>query len=108
MISTAIVETERPVRYLAQLARHATAMSGGHGPHAALEVGVEQSDERAVLRFVHLGQCVIEAGERTLSLRVEAAEESALRRIQDIVAADLTRFGRRDHVTVTWENAPVP
>jgi hypothetical protein len=118
MISSATIETDRPARYLTQLCRHAAAMSGGphapmsdgshaanaggHGPHAAAQVQVEQSDNRAVLRFVHWGQCVIEAGRTTLTLRVEAVDEPALRRIQDIVAADLTRFGRRDQLALTW------
>lgn len=108
MISTAVVETERPARYLTQLCRHAAAMSGGHGPHAAIDVHVEQSDDRAVLQFVHWGHCVLEADERTLTVRVEAADELGLRRIQEIVAADLARFGRRDQLTLTWQGEPVP
>jgi hypothetical protein len=108
MISTAVVETERPERYLTQLCRHAQAMSGGHGPHAAMDVQIEQSDNRAVLRFVHWGHCVLEAGERALTVRVEAADVEGLRRIQEIVAADLARFGRREALALTWQGEPVP
>jgi hypothetical protein len=106
MISTAVVTTDRPARYLTQLARHAAAMSGGHGSHPALPMQVEQSADRVVFRFVQRGLCVLEADETTLTIRVEAAEEAALRRIQDIVAADLGRFGRREQLSLTWRADP--
>jgi len=36
-------------------------------------------------------------------LRVEAADEDNLRRLQDLIASRLERFGRRDRLTVTWQ-----
>ena len=48
---------------------------------------------------------VLDADATTLGVRVEAADEENLRKVQDLVAADLERFGRRDQVTVTWRSA---
>jgi hypothetical protein len=44
----------------------------------------------------------------TLSLRAEAAGEEDLQRVQDIVATDIERFGKRDHLTVTWQRPGAP
>jgi hypothetical protein len=40
-----------------------------------------------------------------LNLRAQAAGEETLQRIQDIVTADLGRFGKRDHLAVTWQRS---
>jgi hypothetical protein len=38
-----------------------------------------------------------------LTLRAEAADQETLRRTQDLITGLLNRFGRRDHLTVTWQ-----
>ena len=38
-----------------------------------------------------------------LMLRVEAADEDHLRRLEDLIASRLERSGRRDRLTVTWQ-----
>jgi len=40
---------------------------------------------------------------RGLRLRADAADEPSLRRIQDMLTTRLGKFGRRDHLTVTWQ-----
>ena len=45
----------------------------------------------------------LDADPTRLTVRVEADNEENLRRVQDIVTADLERFGRRDGVTVVWQ-----
>lgn len=94
------VATDRPERYLTQLCRHATAMA--HGPHGTAKVQVDCTPTRAVLRFGHSGQCVVEAGDSALSVRIEADDEASLTRIRDVIAADLARFGRRDQLAINW------
>lgn len=106
------IATDRAARYLAQLCRHAAAVtrSGAHpgGPHAGGEdradatVDAQWSDTRGVIAFAPYGSCTLEAGESELLVRVEAADEAALARIRRIVAADLDRFGRRDGLAVSW------
>jgi SAM-dependent methyltransferase len=102
----AVLRTDRPTRYLTQLFRHAAAMSGGHGhraeAHADVRVRAELSGTRGVLTFEPWGRCVAEATATTLLLRAEAGDEEGLRRIQEVVAADLVRFGHREGLKVTW------
>jgi hypothetical protein len=38
-----------------------------------------------------------------LTLHAEAAHEETLRRIQDLITGLLNRSGRRDRLTVTWQ-----
>lgn len=37
-----------------------------------------------------------------LAVRVEAADEESVRRIQDLLTSRLQKFGRREHLTVNW------
>jgi hypothetical protein len=60
-------------------------------------------DTHGVIRFDPWGRCTIEATATTLALRVEATGEDGLRQIQDVIASDLGRFGRRDHLSVNWQ-----
>jgi hypothetical protein len=106
------IATDRATRYLAQLCRHAAAVTrlGTHpgGPHAEAEdhadvtVDAQWSDTRGVIAFAPYGTCTLEAGASELVVRVEAADDAALTRIRRIVAADLDRFGRRDGLAVSW------
>jgi hypothetical protein len=50
----------------------------------------------------------MQASPDTLTVRAEAADEENLRRVQDLVAARLGRFGRHDHLTVIWQRPGPP
>jgi uncharacterized protein len=106
------IETGRPSRYLAQLCEHANAMAGSqhrmHPGRAHHQVRAESSGTHGVIHFEPWGRCTLEATATALVLRVEATSEDGLRRIQDIIAADLARFGRRDHLTVDWDGTGTP
>jgi hypothetical protein len=39
-----------------------------------------------------------------LAVRAEAADEESLRQIQDLLTARLEKFGRREHLTVDWQD----
>jgi hypothetical protein len=67
---------------------------------------VEWSDTDGTLVF-SWARCTMQAGPDTLTVRAEAASEENLNRIQELIARNLERFGRRDHLTVTWQR-PVP
>ena len=116
LTSETTIETDRPYRYLVQLCRHAAAMgrtSGGHRSHVGggalargeLRVSAEHTDTRGLITIHPWGRCVIEAADRSLTLRVEAADQDALRQIQTVVTRDLERFGRRDALALTWPPA---
>jgi hypothetical protein len=112
--ATARIETDRPSRYLIQLCEHANAMAGaqdrthaGRAHHQA-RVRAEWTGDHGVIHFEPWGRCTLEATATTLLLRAEATGEDDLRRLQDIIAADLGRFGRRDHLTVSWDDTAAP
>ena len=43
-------------------------------------------------------------GEARLTVRAEAADQESLRRIQDLLTSRLQKFGRREHLTVNWQD----
>lgn len=103
------VQTTNASRYLVQLCKHATKVGQGlrhlHArmSHARPEVlDVDWSDTHGTLTL-SWGRCVLDADPAKLTVRVEADGEENLRRVQDLVAADLERFGKRDRLTVTWQ-----
>ena len=111
------IETERPSRYLAQLCRHVNNISSTdrhlqnrRHRHAAgerqarpqLPPHVEWSDTHGTITFGD-GKITMHAGPGALTLCAEAADEETLRRIQNLITGLLNRFGRRDHLTVTWQ-----
>lgn len=108
------IETDRPERYLAQICKHAAAMSdGGHrarmhsGDHSQSEepdVHAEWSDAQGTVTFTPWGSCAITAAGNLLTLRIEATGKEDLERIQDILSRDLNRFGRRDRLVVNWHD----
>jgi hypothetical protein len=116
LTAEALVETEHPSRYLVQLCRHLSEMGqhlrhrprtrdGGHAPPEVRHV--ECSETHGIVRL-SWGQWTMQASADALTLRVEAADEENLRRIQDLVAGRLERFGRRDHLTVNWQRPQAP
>jgi len=105
------IRTRRASRYLAQLCRHASQMGrpmrhrlrGHDRGDAPPEVQhVEWSDTYGIVSM-SWGQWTMQATPDTLTLRAEAADEDNLRRIQDLVAERLGRFGRRDRLAVSWQ-----
>jgi hypothetical protein len=70
-------------------------------------VQAEWSETRGIVDF-GWGQCTLQATAGMLTLRAEAADEESLQLVQDIVARDIERFGKRDHLTVTWQRPGAP
>jgi hypothetical protein len=68
---------------------------------------IEWSDTHGTVNF-SWGQCTMQATPNTLTLRAEAADEEALQRIQDLLTGRLDRFGRREHLTVSWRRPQEP
>jgi hypothetical protein len=114
LAAEAHVQTQHPSRYLAQLCRHAQqvhrlrhgprAHDGGDGQQTLKVQHVEWSETRGMISF-GWGQCTMQAAPGTLTLHAEAVAEENLQRVQDIVARDIERFGRRDHLKVSWQRS---
>lgn len=104
------IPSDRPSRYLVQLCKHAAAMGDRHGlrmhggeSQQDVRLQAEWTDSRGVLSFIPWGRCTLIAEASALNLRVDAGDETGLRKIQDVLAKDLGRMAHRDAVTVMWE-----
>jgi hypothetical protein len=99
------IQTDRASRYLIQLCRHAEHM------RAMRRVDhVDYSDTVGLVRFSD-GELRLQATADDLTLRIEAADDNALQRLQDGIGDRLQKIGRRDQLTLTWhqvERRPDP
>ncbi|MDF3143372.1 MULTISPECIES: DUF2218 domain-containing protein [unclassified Streptomyces] len=90
--SLAHVATDAAPRYAKQLASH-------FGRKIPVE---ETPDGGHRLTFQHT-DVVLEALDDQLLIRVTAPDTTTLAAIQDVVGSHLERFGRRNELTVTWD-----
>ena len=110
------IRTDHAASYLARLCGHASKMSQAghrpsHRPRAHDRDGgppevrrVERSGTEATVSLDR-GQWTMRARPGRLTIRAEAADQEDLRRIQDLLTTRLEGFGRREHLTVTWQAA---
>jgi hypothetical protein len=115
LTAQAHIHTQAPGRYLTQFCRHANSMQKMNGHmHRRADLHRGELQDRAQVQHVEwtdtdgsltlsLGRCTLHASADTLTVRAEAANEQNLRQIQELVTRDLERFGRRNHLTVTWQ-----
>jgi hypothetical protein len=107
------IQTSRPSRYLIQLCSHASDMGqhrryglpahpGNNTRERPQMQHAEWSDTFGILRL-NWGECTIQANPDTLILSAQAADEENLQRIQELIGGRLEKFGRRDHLKVTWQ-----
>ncbi|HEV2779072.1 MAG TPA: DUF2218 domain-containing protein [Actinophytocola sp.] len=114
------VPTERPSRFLVQLCRHASQMSrnrmirlpahlAGDSRAGAMpnNLTAEWSDTHGTVS-VDGGTCILWATQDALNLRIDAHDEETLHRMQELITRNLTRFSRRDPLTVTWNRTDAP
>lgn len=92
--SEARVPTAVPRRYLAQLCKHFEH-----------KLPVTLAEDRGSIEFSG-GLCTLEAGDESLIMRLTAADEAALARLQDVVARHLLRFAFRETPDVQWTRIP--
>jgi hypothetical protein len=107
------IQTEHATRYLERVCGHAGKMGAaghrlGHRPPSHARGGgppevryVECSGTEGTVSL-DCGQWTMRALPGLLAVRAEAADEQSLRRIQDLLTMRLQKFGRREHLTVTW------
>jgi hypothetical protein len=119
LTAEADIQTEHAARYLARLCGHAGKMgtaghrlghrqpahAGGDGPPEVRQVVCSGTEGTVSLNW---GQWTMRALPGRLAVRAEAADEPSLRRIQDLLTARLQKFGRREHLIVTWRHPGTP
>lgn len=93
--SVARVRTNRPERYLKQLASHM-----GH------KVPVVHEGRSAEVRFDFATACLTAAREE-LEMRVTASTDADLRRAEEVLGSHLLRFASEGELAVVWERAGV-
>jgi len=94
-VSQTIIPTASASRYLQQLCKH-----WSH------KFAVEFTPKHGTIPFDETRLCTLDASPDRLALRVEAADDATLERMQDVVIEHLKRFAFREELgDVTWERA---
>jgi hypothetical protein len=116
------IGTARAGRYLAQLCQHATSTSAGrpaavrrrrrHAPGGAshpagMPPRADWTETHGTISFPG-GTITLQATADALIVRADTGTEPELRRVQELVGGHLTRFGRRDQLTVAWNRLDPP
>lgn len=116
LTAEAVIQTEHPERYLARLGTHAANMrqhlgsrlrAHGSGQSPPEMQHADWSATRGTVRL-NWGEWTMQATPGALTLRAEAPDQTSLQRIQDMLTTRLEKFGRREHLTVTWQQADTP
>jgi hypothetical protein len=90
--SQAEITTASASRYLQQLCKH-----WSH------KFAVEFTPERGAIPFASDRRCLLEATPERLTLRIEAADEAMLQRMEGVVVDHLKRFAfREDLGDIAW------
>lgn len=117
------IQTPSAAAYLARLCGHLSKLAGasrfpGHGPRMHTSGG----QPPAVLHAEHThdtgtitlscGQLTLRATTDELTINAAADSQENLRRMQDMTAGRLAKFGRREHLGIQWtpiaDNADEP
>jgi uncharacterized protein len=88
--SEALVATDRPERYGSQLTKH-----------FGNKIEASWADGSGTVKF-DAGEAVLHAEDGILRMRVNAADQESLQRLEQVVGSHLVRFGQRDELQVEW------
>ena len=93
--SQTIIPTASARRYLQQLCKH-----WSH------KFAVEFTPEHGIIPFDDTRSCTLDASPERLALRIEAADDATVERMQGVVIDHLKRFAFREELGgVKWEKA---
>ena len=93
--SHAAVPTDRPERWIKQLASH-----------LGRKAEVREEADGAVVLVLGGGSCRMSGGEGLLHLGADAPDDKALTRVEHVVGSHLERFAQAEGLTVAWERTP--
>jgi hypothetical protein len=113
-IAHASIPTTHASQYLVAVCRHASRMShrilarhGGDRANRPQVSHVDWTDTDGTLEL-NWGHCTFHAGPDELTVRIEAADDEHLEAVQQIIARDLERYGRREDLSINWRRQPAP
>ena len=92
----ATIRSEKADRYLVQLCKHFA-----HKIPATWDGGKGHAD-------FGFGTCAMSAEDGVLTLECKAPEAEGLGRVKYIVEDHIVRFGWKEEISVSWQDAPVP
>src|SRR5438105_4257601 len=96
----ATVATDRASRYLVQLCRHASQI----GRTMPAKIAAEWSESDGTIG-VDGATCTMLATPDALLMLAEAYYDDKLLRLKETITKNLTRFSRREPLTVRWQRA---
>ena len=113
----AVIQSADPARYISRLRRHTARMGEqthfgprhGHWPpdpgstHTPPRVTHAEWTNMHEIVTMNWGRWTVQANPGTLTLHAEAADQENLKRIQDMLTRRLESFGRREHLTLSWQ-----
>jgi hypothetical protein len=115
LTAEADIRTDRAATYLARLCGHAGKMgtvgrrlghrrpshARGDAPPEVRRVECSRTEGTVSLDW---GRWTMQAFPGRPTVRAEAADRESLRRIQDLLTSRQQQFGRREHLTVNWQD----
>jgi hypothetical protein len=115
LTSQARVPTERASEYLTRLCLHLQEIKDkaghpgmsrhlGSAAGSRPEINLEWSETHAIAQ-IGPSRCMLQVTPGALTLRAEAPTEEALRQVQALFGGRLEKFGHRERVRVTWQQA---
>ena len=93
--SNAVVATDRPERWITQLASH-----------LGRKAEVREEPDGAVVLVLGESSCRMSGGDAALRLAAAAPDDEALTRVERVVGGHLERFAAGEGLTVTWQRTP--
>ena len=91
LVSTAQIATENPQRLITRLCKH-----WGHKFPVS-------HDERQGEIELSLGHCLLKVHENGLQVRLQAADEEQIQRLQQVVADHLERMASGETLVFNWQ-----
>ena len=113
----AVIQSADPARYISRLRRHTARMGepahlGPRHGHRTPDPGsthtpprvthAEWTDTHGTVTM-NWGHWTVQAAPGTLTLHAEAADREHLKQIQEMLTTRLESFGRREHLTLSWQ-----
>ena len=90
MEATAIVQTEKALRYMKAMINHFGS-----------KVNATYEDDKGYVDF-GFGRCEMHSNETTLTLRAMGKDDREVSGVKQIIGSHLVRFAKNEEISVSW------